>query len=269
MSISRIKAIFFRQLFLFKSNPTRISGIFLWLIIDIVQWGFISKYLGSLGKDNFSFITVILGAIILWEFATRIQQGIAMAFLEDIWTQNFLNFFASPLTIREYLGGLVLTSVTTGTAGFGAIAAIAGIFFGYNILKIGLMILPFMIILLIFAIAMGIFVSAMVFRLGPAAEWLGWPIPFVISIFAGVYYPISTLPESLRYIAGLMPPSYVFESMRNILSSSVSAEKLALDLLIGAALSMLYLIAASFYFIRVYRRNLINGSIARFNAEAT
>jgi ABC-2 type transport system permease protein len=268
MSILRIKAIFLRQLFLFKSNPTRLSGIFLWIIIDIVQWGFISKYLGSLGKDTFSFITVILGAIILWEFTTRIQQGIAMAFLEDIWTQNLLNFFASPLTIREYLSGLVLTSITTGMAGFGVIAGIAGIVFGYNILKIGLLILPFMFILLIFAVAMGIFVSAMVFRLGPSAEWLGWPIPFVISIFAGVYYPISTLPGALRSISSLIPPSYVFESMRSILSSGVSADKLALDLIAGTVLAILYLVAASFYFIRVYRRNLNTGSIARFNAEA-
>ena len=41
----------------------------------------------------------------------RIQQGIMMAFLEDIWTQNFINFFASPLKIREYLSGLVMTSI--------------------------------------------------------------------------------------------------------------------------------------------------------------
>ena len=85
MSLSHIAAIFFRQLFLYKSNPTRLASIFLWIIIDIIQWGFITKYLGSLGQDTFSFITVILGAIILWGFMTRIQQGIMMSFLEDIW----------------------------------------------------------------------------------------------------------------------------------------------------------------------------------------
>jgi ABC-2 type transport system permease protein len=104
MSLSRTFAIFVRQLFLFKSNPTRLASIFLWLIIDIVQWGFISRYLGSFGEATFGFITVILGAIIMWEFMSRIQQGILMAFLEDIWAQNFVNFFASPLKVREYLG---------------------------------------------------------------------------------------------------------------------------------------------------------------------
>jgi ABC-2 type transport system permease protein len=268
MSPSRIAAIFVRQLFLFKSNPTRLASIFLWILIDIIQWGFISKYLGSLGQDTFSFITVILGAIILWEFMSRIQQGIMMSFLEDIWTQNFINFFASPLKIREYLSGLVATSITTGLAGFLAMIAIAGTAFGYNIFKIGVLLLPFMCILLIFGIAMGIFVSAMIFRLGPSAEWLGWPIPLVLSLFAGVFYPVSTLPTALRVISRFIPPSYVFESMRIILTSGTFPDNLFSDLLTGAALASVYLVATCFFFIHIYRINLQNGSIARFNAES-
>ena len=268
MNLSRIAAIYFRQLFLFKSNPTRLASIFLWILIDIIQWGFISKYIGSLGQATFSFITVMLGAIILWEFMTRIQQGIMMSFLEDIWTQNFINFFASPLKVREYLSGLVLTSITSGLAGFLAMIAIAGAAFGYNIFKIGMLLLPFMCILLIFGIAMGIFVSAMIFRLGPSAEWLGWPIPLILSLFAGVFYPISTLPTALRAVAKLIPPSYVFESMRSILTAGTFSDHLALNLLIGAVLAVVYLIVMSRFFIHIYRKNLRTGNIAKFNAEA-
>jgi ABC-2 type transport system permease protein len=268
MSLSRIAAIFLRQLFLFKSNPTRLAGIFLWILIDIIQWGFITKYLNSLGQDTFSFITVILGAIILWGFMSRIQQGIMMSFLEDIWTQNFINFFASPLKVREYLSGLVLTSIATGLAGFLAMIAIAGIAFGYNIFKIGVLLLPFMCILLVFGIAMGIFISAMIFRLGPSAEWLGWPIPLVLSLFAGVFYPVSTLPPTLRIISYLIPPAYVFESMRAILTSGVSPDNLFFHLTTGAVLAVAYLVATCFFFIFIYRKNLQSGSIARFNAES-
>lgn len=268
MNISRVKAVFVRQWFLVRSNPTRLASIFMWLVIDIIQWGFISKYLSTLGQDTFGFISVILGAILLWEFTSRIQQGILMAFLEDIWTQNFINFFASPLKVREYLSGLVLTSVTSGLAGFVVIAAIAGLFFGYNILKIGLMILPFMSVLLIFGVAMGIFVSAIIFRLGPSAEWLGWPIPMVLSIVAGVFYPISTLPAWLQTFALFVPPSYVFENLRAILATGAFPEDLLSSLLTAASLSMAYLFATSLLFLRIYRGNLRTGSIARFNAEA-
>jgi ABC-2 type transport system permease protein len=268
MSPLRIYAVFVRQLFLLKSNPTRLASIFMWLVIDILQWGFISRYLDTFGQATFNFIAVILGAILLWEFMSRIQQGIFMAFLEDVWTQNFINFFASPLKVREYLSGLVLTSIASGLAGFLVIIAIAGLAFGYNILRIGILLLPFMVILLVFGIAMGIFVSAIIFRLGPSAEWLGWPIPMVLSLFAGVYYPISTLPAPLAAVAKLVPPSYVFESMRTIITTGGPPGSLALNLFVGAFLAAFYLLLASRFFIRIYRKNLQNGNIARFNAEA-
>ena len=48
---------------------------------------------------------VLLGAVLLWDFFTRVMQGVTMAFFEDVWSRNFLNIFASPLSIPEYLGG--------------------------------------------------------------------------------------------------------------------------------------------------------------------
>jgi len=191
-----------------------------------------------------------------------------MAFLEDIWTQNFINFFASPLKIREYLSGLIITSMITSIIGYVVMIGIAWPVFGYNALSAGLMLIPFMAILLLFGVAMGVFVSAVVFRLGPSAEWLGWPIPLVLSLFAGVYYPISTLPPALGIVARVIPPSYVFESFRTILTDGVFPSALVPDLVIGAVLSAAYLLAASRFFVHIYEKNLKSGSIARFNAEA-
>jgi len=268
MSFTRVYAIFLRQVFLIRSNPTRLATIFLWVVIDAVQWGFISKYLESLGQSTFSYTTVILGAIILWEFVIRTQHGLMRGFLEDIWAQNFINFFASPLEIREYLGGLVIASVVTSLVGFGIMVVIAGVAFGYNIFRIGLFLLPFVTILFVFGIAMGVFVSAIVFRLGPSGEWLGWPVPMVLSIFAGVYYPISTLPGVLQVVARVMPPCYVFESMRAILSEGSFSNDLYVNLLIGSSLAVISLLIAYKFFIIIYRHNLKTGAIARFNAEA-
>ena len=268
MNLQRIYAIFLRQFYLMKSNPSRLASIFLWPIVVIAQWGFISKYLGSFGKSTFGFITVILGAIILWEFVSRIQQGIMMGFLEDIWSQNFINFFASPLKVGEYLSGLVLTSIITGLLGFVILVLIAGLAFGYNIFKIGLMILPFMSVLFLFGISAGIFVSALIFRLGPSAEWLGWPIPMVLSVFAGVFYPISTLPMGLQIFSKLIPASYVFEGIRSILAGTALSADLLSGFLIGCFLAFAYLFIAYKIFVAVYRKNLKTGAIARFSAES-
>lgn len=268
MQCSRVYAVFLRQLYLIKNNPPRLASIFLWLLVDVILWGFITRYLRSFGQTTFSFATVILGAIILWEFVSRIQQGIMTSFLEEIWTQNFINYFASPLRLAEYLSGLVLTSITTGVCGFIVVVIIAGVAFDYNILKMGILIVPFMGILFIFGTAMGIVVSAIIFRLGPTAEWLGWPIPLVLSVFSGVFYPVSTLPAAMRVVAKLIPASYIFESIREVLSGTLIPTDIALDLTISLCLALLYLFLAYAVFIRVYRHNLENGALARFSAES-
>ncbi|MBI4833707.1 MAG: ABC transporter permease [Planctomycetes bacterium] len=267
MNLTRIYAVFLRQIYLIKANPIRLAGMFVWLLFSVIQWGFISKYLGTFGQATFGFVTVVLGAIILWEFMGRVQAGIMMAFLEDIWSQNFFNYFASPLKISEYLAGLVITSIVTALIGFVIMILIAGAGFGYNFFIIGVMILPFIMILFVFGVAMGIFITGVIFRLGPAAEWLGWPIPFIMSIFAGVFYPISVLPDALQVVAGLIPASYVFESMRIIFEGGEFGARVASNLAGGTALALAYLAAAYYFFMRVYKRNLKHGNIGRFSAE--
>lgn len=267
MNCKRIYAIFIRQYYLIKSNPIRLVSMFLWTIIDILMWGFISKYLTTFGQATFSIVTVLLGAIILWEMMSRIQQGIMTSFLEDTWTQNLINFFASPLKIKEYLSGLVLISLAQSTVGFVIMLILTGLIFGYNIFIMGIFILPFILILIVFAISVGIFVTGMILRFGTTAEWVAWPIPFLLSIVSGVYYPVSTLPSFLQLFSKIIPSSYVFESMRNLLAGGAFSSDLAWNLSIGFVLAIAYLLIAYSFFIRVYKYNLNSGGIAKFNAE--
>ncbi len=188
-------------------------------------------------------------------------------FLEDIWSQNFINLFASPLKVGEYLGGMILTSAALGTIAFGAVSALAGVVFSYNVFVIGILLLPALGILFIFGIAIGFFMAAVIFRFGPAAEWLGWPIPFVLSIFSGVFFPLSTLPGGLRAISKLIPASYVFESVRAVLTTGTLTAGTSASFAVGALMALAYLALMYKFFIRVYRYNLKTGGIARFNAE--
>ena len=267
MKLKRSYAVFVRQLYLLRNNPTRLAGNFVWLTIAIIQWGFISKYLGTLGKANFNFITVILGALILWEFLSRIQQGVMMAFLEDIWSNNLINFFASPLKVSEYTIGLVSSSVFTGFLGFIIMSIIAGLGFGYDIFIIGLSIIPFMVILFLFGMALGIFICATIFQLGPTAEWLGWPLPMILSLISGVYYPIDNLHAPLLLIAKLFPPAYVFETLRAQLEQVATLHMVIFNLTVGLLLALFYLFLAFRFFNLVYHHSLRSGKLARFNAS--
>jgi ABC-2 type transport system permease protein len=264
MNLDRVAAIVMRQLYLYRGSPQRILPMFAWVAIDILLWGFITRYLNQVSHAGFNFVPALLGAVLLWDFLTRIMQGVTMAFFEDVWSRNFLNFFATPLRTSEYLSGLVLIGVTTSLLGLAAMLALAWAAFGLSFLTFGAALAPFLLVLFLSGIALGIFGAGVVLRLGPASEWLIWPIPTMVSPFAGVFYPISVLPAWMQVISKALPPSYVFAGMRQV----VAGKPVAWDqLAIGGALSVAYVILACVFFASVYRYAIRTGLIARYSAE--
>src|SRR5258707_158905 len=239
-------AAFYRQ----ASRHARIVPLFAGVAIDMVLWGFISKSLNSVASAGFNFVPMLLGAVLLWDFMVRVMQGVTLAFFEDVWTRNFLNIFATPLSIPEYISGLVISSVATSSVGLVVMIILATTVFGLSFFIYGAMLVPFLAVLFLLGIALGILGSAIVLRLGPAAEWFIWPIPALLSPFAGVFYPLSTLPPWMQFIARLLPASYVFEGMRAVIAHrSLSAP----PLFWGAGLAVFYLLLTSWLFGRVFR----------------
>lgn len=265
MDFRRTAAIALRQFYLMRGSPARILPIFAWVAIDIVLWGFITRFLNRVSEAGFDFVPVLLGAVLLWDFFTRVMQGITTAFFEDVWSRNFLNVFATPLSIREYVGGLVLTSIVTSLIGLLMMLFLASAAFGLSFFAYGAPFIPFLLVLFLFGIALGILASAVVLRFGPASEWLIWPVPAMISPFAGVFYPLSTLPGWMQGISYLLPPAYVFEGMRAIVAGQPYSSG---ALLWGGLLAVAYILLAGWTFGHVYRHAVRTGLLARYSAES-
>ncbi len=265
MAFKRIAAIVLRYFYLVRGSFARFLPLFAWVAVDIVLWGFISRYLNTVAAPGFNFVHTLLGAVLLWDFFIRVMQGVTTAFFEDVWSRNFLNVFATPLSIWEYLAGLVVSSAATSSIGLVVMLAMASAIFGLPLLIYGWLAVPFLLVLFLFGIALGIVGAAIVLRLGPAAEWFVWPIPALVSPFAGVFYPISTLPEWMQSIARLLPPSYVFESLRSILSGG---EVSVWTLFCAGGLVLFDVALACWIFVRVYRHAVRTGLVARYSAES-
>jgi ABC-2 type transport system permease protein len=265
MSLKRASAIALRQFYLYRGSPVRILPMFAWVVLDIVLWGFITRYLNTVASAGFSFVPALLGAVLLWDFLVRVMQGITTAFFEDVWSRNFLNIFATPLRISEYVGGLVVSSIATSAVGLFFMLALATSIFGLSFFGYGLPIVPFLLILFLFGVALGVFGCAIVLRFGPAAEWLIWPIPALLSPLSCVFYPVASLPVWMQYLSRFLPPSYVFEAMRTIVRGG-SASRSAL--LWGGGLALLYILLAGWVFTWVYGYVVRSGLIARYSAES-
>jgi ABC-2 type transport system permease protein len=264
LSPRRVAAILLRQYYLMRGSPARVVPLFAWVAVDIVLWGFISRYLRTLASPGLDLVPVLLGAVLLWDFFTRVMQGVTMAFLEDVWSRNFLNVFSTPLTVPEYLVGLVLSSLSTSLVGLLAMIVLATSAFGLSLFAYGLALLPFLLLLFAFGIALGIIAISLVLRLGPAAEWLVWPIPAMLAPFAGVFYPVATLPGWMRAVSRALPPSYVFEGIRAVVAGGQASGR---ALAWGGGLCVAWLLLAGWAFSAVYRHAARTGLIGRYSAE--
>jgi ABC-2 type transport system permease protein len=263
LRFSRTLSLVERQVYLMRGSPARVVPLFGFVVLDIVLWGFLTKYLNTVSA-GVDFLPTLLGAVVLWDFFARVMHGVTMAFFEDVWSRNFLNIFASPLTVGEYLAGQVLSSIFTSAVGLVAMVLVSVLVFGLSFAAYGLMLVPFILVLFLFGIALGILGASLVLRWGPAAEWFIWPIPALVAPFAGVFYPVATLPGWMHPIAYALPASYIFEALRAMaLGGSVHPA----SLIAGFALACGYVVAACWIFTRVHRHAVRTGLIARYSAE--
>ena len=264
MNLARVASVPLRQFYLYRGSAARFVPLFAWVTIDMVLWGFMTRYLGGLAHTSYRFVPSLLGAVLFWDFMIRVMQGVTTAFFEDVWSRNFLNVFATPITMPEYIAGLLLTSLATSLVGLAVMIVIATAAFGLNFAAYGAMLLPFVLVLFLNGMALGVAAIAIVLRFGPAAEWFVWPIPALLAPFACVYYPLTTLPAAMQWFARLLPPSYVFEGMRAVVSGHAFNGGL---LAAAFAFSIGYLILAYWFFARVFRHAVQTGLIARYSAE--
>lgn len=262
--IKRIIAVFLRQFFVVKGSATRLFIILYWPILELFLWGVFTVYLHDKGGSEFNFVTVLLGTILLAEMMGRAQYGVAVSALEDVWVRNFINLFASPLTLAEYLGGLVLMSVVVVCISLAGMSIFVWLLFAYNIFQFGLFLIPFMAVLFIFGVAIGLLSLALIIRFGPSAETLTWALPAFFGPFSGVFYPVTALPEFLQWFAKLLPPSYIFEGMRSIIFTGTFDVR---SLLAAFILVIAYLILAYFMLLRYYKLALKRGLFIKFHAE--
>lgn len=217
MNVGRVSALIVRHLFLYRRSFPRLLEIFYWPLLDLVVWGFITIYLAQGGKGMHGAVTFFLGALIFWDILFRAQQGITISFLEEIWSRNLMNLFASPLTAGEFLAATMAMSVFKVAAVSIIMAFAALLFYSYNVFIMGLTLIPFVLNLIAAGWLIGILTMSVIMRFGQQAEVLAWGLVFLFQPISCVFYPMSVLPAWLTPLALANPAAHVFEGMRGVL----------------------------------------------------
>jgi ABC-2 type transport system permease protein len=217
----RVQAMVLRHTYLMRKSWIRLVEMAYWPTMNMILWGFIAQFLAT----NSSFIAqapgVLVSALLLWEVLFRGQLGLALAFLEELYSRNLGHLFVSPLRPYELVISMIVVSFIRTVIGVGAAAALAAMLYHYSLFDMGYALLAFFTNLLVTGWAVGLMVAALIMRYGLAAENFAWGLIFVAAPISGVYYPVSTLPGWLQPIAWVLPTSHVFEGMRAVLREGV------------------------------------------------
>ena len=221
MSLNRIIGLFLRHFFLIKSSLPRVLDLIYWPTIQIILWGFISKFFTTYSDYYNNTVGVILTCAILYDFLFRSSISFNMLFLEEIWSRNFTNLFIAPMRISEIITALVGTALIRTLIGLVPAILITSPLFGISILNLGIPLFFLFLSLYIFGITLGLFVSSGLLRYGPAFENIAWSSLFLLAPLGCIYYPIEILPDLFQNIAKGLPLVYIFEEARSILVNQV------------------------------------------------
>ena len=217
MSIKRILSLMLRHLYLIKGSVPRIIDLIYWPTVQIILWGFVSKFFTMHSTYFNNTAGIILSAAILYDFLFRSSISYNMLFLEEIWSRNLINLFVSPLKIGEIVTALTCTALLRTLIGLVPAVLIAIPLFGISLLKLGIPLILLLLSLYLFGITLGLLVTSGLVRYGPSFENIAWASLFFIAPIGCIYYPVEILPDWLQIIAKALPLVHIFEEMRNIL----------------------------------------------------
>lgn len=258
-SLRRIWGLLYRHLALYRGSWPRLVELAYYPILQMCIWGFTARFIASRAGSATTFtIGLLLGGVLLWEVALRSQMGVAVSFLEEIWSRNLGHVFVSPLRPWELVAALIGMSVLRMLVGVLPAILLAWALYAFNLFTLGPVLVLFFVNLMMMGWWVALAVVSLILRHGAGAEALAWSVLFGLTPFSAVFYPVSVLPAAVRPFALALPSAHVFEGMRAVLLQGV----IRWDHLAWAVgLNLVWTAAAGLLFARQFRAARVRGAL--------
>ena len=253
----RVWGLMYRHIALYRRSWPRLLELAYWPTLQMLIWGFTASFLAGRAGGVELAASALLGGVLLWEVALRSQMGMALSFLEEIWSRNLGHVFVSPLRPWEMLAALVCISALRMLAGVLPAIGLAFLLYAFNLFALG----PILVLLFANLMVTGWWVAlgviSLILRHGAGAEALAWSVLFGLTPFSAVFYPVSALPGWLQPVSLALPAAHVFEGMRAALDGVTRWDHLAWACSLNAA----WMAAALLLFARQFRQARLHGAL--------
>ena len=89
---------------------------------------------------------------------------------------------------------------------------------------------------------------------------LAWMTAYLFAPFSAVYYPLNALPHWAQTIADVLPTTYIFEGMREVLTFQIFSWK---KFAVSIGLNLVYLVLSILFFNYMFQEKSRNKGLAR------
>ncbi len=252
VNFNRIFAMGIRYAMNMRHNLDRLGDMLYLPLMDLLLWGLTGLYFSRISASNPHSVEFILSGVVFWLVVWRGQYEITLNLLAELWDKNLVNIFVAPLKISEWILSLLIFGFLKTVVSLIFVATISFILYKFNVLMYGFLIIPVIISLLLTGWTIGFTVASILIRYGQRVQTIAWIGGFILAPFSAIYYPLSILPTWAQKISLFIPSSYIFEGMREFISTDhISFEKF----LISFALNIVYLSLSVWLFISMFNKS--------------
>lgn len=248
MNFDRIGALALRHLYPLKRDFDLLSDMIYWPMVDTILWGVTSQWLSD-SSGNAELIVAILLGLILWNVIWRSQAEVSRNLMDEIWNNNLVNIFSTPLTIGEWVVTVLLLSILKTMITLIIVVPVMFLLYTVNIFVLGWWLPIFFLGTIMTGWWIGFISAGIVLRYGPKVQTVIWTLPGILLPFSAIFFPLDKLPLFLQPIARVIPTTYILESMRAVISGlAVDPWQLALSF----GLNIVFLVVCIWYFMRSF-----------------
>jgi ABC-2 type transport system permease protein len=246
----RVGAVAKRNFLVQSRNP---GHWFLLLVLPLVD-GLLFGSIGVSFDEGEAPVRLLVTGVMLFHLIWQVTLAGSLGLLEEVWSRNMLNLIATPLTEREFLGGLGVVGLVRTVISMGVIAAVGLVFYAVAPDSAGWVLVPSAALLLLFGWAVTLLVVGLTLQYGDSAEVFSWGLLVLLMPLSGVFYPVESLPAVLRPVAEAIPLTAIFQSVQQGLETGTIAWAELLYAAVGCVVALGLAIWFAIHQMRRFRR---------------
>ena len=262
MSWHRIRTVIRRHAYVLWRAPHRWFDIAFWPLMDVILFGSLGTFVAQQSGETEDAVPYLLAGIMMFHILFQSQIAVATGFMEETWSRNLLNVLTTPVTEVEYVAGTAIFGLAKVLLALTTLSLTAFVFFRFDLGAVGWALVPIALILTIVGWGVGIANIGIVLRFGQGAEILIWGSNFVLMALSGVFNPVEALPGVLQPIARVLPSTYAFSALRDVLAGQPLDTG---DIAAGLVGALVFLVGGTAFSVAMLRTFRHRGFVTRFS----